>query len=230
MATPETTLAAGSSALGWALDRGQVARLISYLRGVLAAGRHVNLLGPTSFEDAVTRHLLDSLALGPHLREVSGPAAGTLLDLGSGGGFPGVPLAIALPEWRVHLVEGRGRKVAAVTGIVGELGIGNVRAHRARLAELLLTDEGQGLAAAGDVVTARAVAPLGDLVREAAAALRPGGTLVCWKATTLGAEERTEGLRRAEARGLEALPDLHYRSDQDRILVRYRRAPEGESR
>ncbi len=100
-------LAQRASAFGWSLSEDQVDRMLAYLDGVLRENARVNLTRVTDPSEAIERHLLDSLAIGltlnPDEREDS---AGDLLDLGTGGGFPGVPAAIALPNWRAPIGEG----------------------------------------------------------------------------------------------------------------------------
>ncbi|MEA2247085.1 MAG: rRNA (guanine527-N7)-methyltransferase [Solirubrobacteraceae bacterium] len=102
-------------------------------------------------------------------------AATRIADLGSGAGFPGLALAIALPEARMTLVESVGRKAAFLTRTAHTLELRNVAAVTARAESW---PEGLG---AHDLVTARALAPLGVVLEYAAPLLQPGGTLVAWK-------------------------------------------------
>lgn len=106
-----------------------------------------------------------------------------IADLGAGGGFPGLPLAIALPEARVALVESVGRKCAFLERAAYELRLENVDVINAR-AEAWPVGTG-----AHDVVTARALAPLAALLEYAAPLLRRGGSLVAWKGRRDTAEE-----------------------------------------
>jgi 16S rRNA (guanine527-N7)-methyltransferase len=129
-------------------------------------------------------HVADSL-VALDLPEVR--AATAIADLGSGGGFPGLALAVALPEARVALVESVGRKCSFLNAAVDRLGLPNVVVVHARV---------EGWAAgldAHDLVTARAVAPLAVLVEYAAPLLRMGGTLVAWKGRRAGPEEADGG-------------------------------------
>lgn len=140
-------------------------------------------------------HVADSLvALElPEVRE-----ARRIVDLGSGAGFPGLVLAIALPDARAALVESVGRKVAFLRGAIERLGLTNVEAIQAR-AEAW--PEGIG---AHDLVTARALAPLAVLVEYAAPLLALGGSLVAWKGARDHAEE-ADGGAAAAALGMEEL-------------------------
>jgi 16S rRNA (guanine527-N7)-methyltransferase len=142
-------------------------------------------------------HVADSL-VGlelPPLRE-----ARTIADIGSGGGFPGLALAAALPQAHITLVESVGRKCAFLERAVGVAGLGNVEVVHRR-AEVWP----EGLEA-HDIVTARALASLNVLVEYAAPLLRMGGALVAWKAARDLAEE-ADGHAAAAVLGLEpALP------------------------
>jgi 16S rRNA (guanine527-N7)-methyltransferase len=161
--------------------------------------------------EAVDVHVADSLvALElPEVRE-----ARRIADLGSGGGFPGLVLAIAVPDARVALVESVGRKVAFLRGAIERLGIANAEAIQAR-AETW--PEGLG---AHDLVTARALAPLPVLVEYAAPLLAIGGSLVAWKAARDDAEE-ADGRVAAVALGmgeLQTRPVAPFRAARHRHL------------
>jgi 16S rRNA (guanine527-N7)-methyltransferase len=144
--------------------------------------------------EGVDAHVADSLvALGlPAVR-----AARRVADLGSGGGFPGLALAIALPSARVALVESVGRKCAFLAGAASELGLANVEVVNAR-AEAW--EDGLGT---HDLVVARALAPLAVLVEYAAPLLEPRGLLVAWKGRRDPAEE-ADGDAAAAALGMSA--------------------------
>jgi 16S rRNA (guanine527-N7)-methyltransferase len=120
-------------------------------------------------EAAVDVHLADSL-VALTLEPVR--TARSILDLGSGAGFPGLPLAIALPAARVTLVESNGRKCEFLERAAVAAGVENVVIVNARAEEL----EGQF-----DLVTARALAPLSVVAEYAAPLLTDGGTLVAWR-------------------------------------------------
>jgi 16S rRNA (guanine527-N7)-methyltransferase len=101
------------------------------------------------------------------------------VDLGSGGGFPGIPLVAALPADRAVLVDSIGKKVRFLTTVIEAVGLGDRVAAEAARSESLAaspTDRGRWPA-----VTARAVAPLGELIELALPLVRPGGVLVAWK-------------------------------------------------
>jgi len=174
----------------YGLPAGAEARLAALLRLV-----EVEPSAITTVRDPIEGanvHVADSLvALDlPAVR-----AARRIADLGSGGGFPGLALAIALPEARVALVESVGRKCAFLAGAASELGLTNVEVVNAR-AEAWA----EGLSA-HDLVAARALAALPVLVEYAAPLLAPGGVLVAWKGR-LEPAERADGRAAAEALGM----------------------------
>lgn len=126
--------------------------------------RRINLIGPRTLPDLWRRHFLDSAQLAPRI-----PAAATrLVDLGSGAGFPGLVLCILRPDLQGHLIESDHRKAAFLREAARRTGVSDrVSVHAAR------ADSVQGIAA--DVVTARALAPLVDLMPMAARFLAPDG-------------------------------------------------------
>lgn len=159
----------------------------------------------------VDLHVADSL-VALELAEVR--RARRIADLGSGGGFPGLALAIALPDGRVALVESVGRKAAFLRRAIERLELANAEAIQAR-AEAW--PEGIG---AHDLVTARALAPLPVLVEYAAPLLAIGGALVAWKGARDRAEE-ADGGAAAAALGmgeLQARPVGPFQGARDRHL------------
>jgi 16S rRNA (guanine527-N7)-methyltransferase len=168
---------------------GQLAALLE-----LVAAERSAITSVRSPADGVDVHVADSLvALDlPAVR-----AARRIADLGSGGGFPGLVLALALPEAHVALVESVSRKCAFLSGAARELGLRNVEVVPAR-AEAWSAGLG-----AHDLVTARALASLPVLVEYAAPLLEVGGHLVAWKGRVDGAEA-ADGAAAAEAVGMSA--------------------------
>jgi 16S rRNA (guanine527-N7)-methyltransferase len=148
--------------------------------------------------EGVDVHVADSL-VALELPEVRG--ARRIADLGSGGGFPGLVLAIGLPDADVALVESVGRKVAFIRGAIERLALHNATALQARAEEWP-----QGIAA-HDLVTARALGPLSVVLEYAAPLLTIGGSLVAWKGG-LGATEEADGRAAAAALGM-SIPEGH---------------------
>jgi 16S rRNA (guanine527-N7)-methyltransferase len=152
----------------YALGAGAAAGLEALLER-LAADPHA----PTTVrepERAVDEHIADSL-VAVELEQVR--TAVKVLDIGAGAGFPGLPLAIALPRAEFVLVDSNARKCAFIERGIAAAGIPNARAVHARVEELAADEF--------DLVTARAVAPLGVLAEYAAPVLAIDGALVVWR-------------------------------------------------
>jgi 16S rRNA (guanine527-N7)-methyltransferase len=158
-------------------------------------------LAPTTVTDpagVMRDHLADSL-VALELPQVR--AARTIADLGSGAGFPGLPLAIALPRSQVWLVESNGRKCAFIVHAAEASGIANAQVINAR-AEAWP----EGVESC-DLVVARALAPLAVVAEYAAPLLRLGGTLLAWRGQRDRDDEESGGRAAAEL-GLQASPPL----------------------
>lgn len=153
-------------------DRDELARLDPMLE--MLARSHVSLSSVTDPDEARSVHVADSLS-GLACAEVR--EAGNAIDLGAGGGFPGVPLAVLLPGCQFTLIDSVGRKVEFMNEVISALGLENARAVHCRSEDWAA---GEG-AAAYDLVTARAVAPLSVLAELASPLLLTGGHLVAWK-------------------------------------------------
>ena len=183
-------LLADAPAIAAALPAGFTEAARCFVALLLAANRQLNLTRVTEPGEVARLHLLDSLVALPIIDAV-GPAA--VVDIGSGGGLPAIPLAIARPEVSWTLVDSVGRKAAALRGFAEALALPNVSV-RADRAEGLGHDashrERYGMA------TARACAPLPVLVELVVPLLLPGGTLLAWKGPLTSADEE---LRRGRA-------------------------------
>jgi 16S rRNA (guanine527-N7)-methyltransferase len=189
------TLLADEPALAALLPHGYVERAGAYAELLLEANRRLNLTRVTAPAEVARLHLLDALAALPHLDALR-PA--TAIDLGSGGGVPGIPLALARPDVRWVLVDSVRKKAEALRQMVRELGLSNV-AVQAERAEVL------GRAAEHreryELVAARACAPLPVLAELALPLLAVGGTLLAWKGPLAAGDEELE-------RGAVALHEL----------------------
>jgi 16S rRNA (guanine527-N7)-methyltransferase len=166
----------------WSLEPGAVTRLgelLELLRDDPRAATSV-----TDPDEAVDAHVADSLTALPWL-----PATGHVADVGSGAGFPGLPLAIARPELHVDLVESARRKCDFLAHAAARLQLDRVAVVNAR-AEDWARGGGAGRY---DAVLIRAVAPLGTLVEYAAPLLAAAGRLIAWKGEQAAEEEDRAG-------------------------------------
>ena len=172
---PDTFLET-ASAMGLEFDSGDLQRLSAYLGMLYAANEHMNLTGIRTPEEAWTRHILDSLSLLPVISSVT---ADRIIDIGSGGGLPGIPLAITTPTSRFVLLEATGKKADFLRDVVQRLDLGNVRIAADR-AETAAT-HGSAHRGAFDIVTARAVGPMPVLLELTIPFLRVGGIVAAIK-------------------------------------------------
>lgn len=209
-----SSLVIRAASLGVDLSAAAAETMLRYLERMLVVNESLNLTGVRDPEVAVERHLLDSLAFGMHVAGAGAPRV--LVDVGTGGGFPGVPIAIAWPSAEVHLLDATRKKIDAVRELVDGLEIDNVHGHWARAESL------RDLPRA-DAVTARAVGPLAELLQRTNHLVARGGFIVIWKSDDVPAAERSDAARLLPRLGLESLPDIEYELDRKRRLVRYRR-------
>jgi 16S rRNA (guanine527-N7)-methyltransferase len=172
---PPASFAERLVTIGARVDAAAIATLGHYLARLLAMNAQMNLTAIEEPLAAWERHGLDAWTLLPLLDDV--PAGASLVDVGSGGGVPGIPIAIARRDLRVTLVEATQKKAAFLEAVSAALGLGNVTV-RAERAEALAQGDLRG---AFDVVTARAVAKLAGLVPLTAVFAKRGGRLLLVK-------------------------------------------------
>ena len=192
-----------------------------HARLLLAWNASINLTSIRAPADVALRHVVDSLTAVPLLRErrVGGRPVEGFVDLGSGGGFPGIPIVAALPTIHAFLVESVGKKAAFLSAAVQATGLDERATVVASRAEDLAHDAGHR--EAWPAVTARAVAGLAELVELAFPLLVPGGLLVAWKGD-LADLERAAAERAIAALGggrLESLPVAVQALGDHRLVV-----------
>lgn len=160
-----------------------------YVAMLAGPGVERGVVGPRETERLWERHILNSAVLG----DVVAPDR-RVLDVGSGAGLPGIPLALARPDLAVTLLEPMARRVAWLEEVIADLGV-TVTVHRGRAEQ----PEGRAVGEDWDVVTARAVAPLGRLAGWCLPLARDGGTLLALKGASAASEVRRDAreIRRA---------------------------------
>ena len=169
----ERQLASGIAALGLDLAAGTEAKLLAYLK-LLSKWNHTYNLTSVHDETAmVSHHLLDSLSVLPHL-DRGADELRTLADLGSGGGLPGIPLALARPGLSVTLIESSQKKASFLQQAKIELGLANVTVCCTRVEAFMPPS-------LFEAVISRAYAALTQFVASAAHLLTPGGRLLAMK-------------------------------------------------
>ena len=118
----------GLDEIGWEAERGQIDQLLSLAELLESWGQRINLTGHQSQAEIVSRLVLEAVGL-----LTAAPAFESLVDLGSGAGFPGLPVAILLPSVQVTLVDSRKRRHHFQKAAIRELGLENVRTDQVRL-------------------------------------------------------------------------------------------------
>jgi len=156
-------------------DPGDTDRMGLYLALLLETNKSFNLTGITDPDTAWTRHIFDSLTLLPW---IGATAAQRVVDLGSGGGLPGIPLAIALPRVRFTLLEATGKKAKFLQDAIAALGLANVEVVNDRAETIGHDDQHREHY---DAVIARAVGRLAVLTELAAPLARIGGHVLAIK-------------------------------------------------
>ncbi len=161
-------LAQGCAELGVAEDAQRQAQLLAYLELLQKWNRAYNLTAIRDPLEMVRLHLLDSLAIVPHV------APGKVIDVGTGGGLPGVPLSIVHPERDIHLLDSNVKKTRFLFQVKTALGLDNMIVHHARVEEFPGAGE-------YDAVLSRAFASLDDMVTGCRHLLAPGGCFLAMK-------------------------------------------------
>lgn len=161
----------GQAALGLQLSAAQQSILLDYLAMLEKWNLVYNLTAVRDPQQMLTLHLLDSLAIVPLVRRLG---LRHVLDVGSGGGLPGIPLAVAMPELRVEMVDTVQKKVAFQSQVKAELKLPNIHSHHARVEALTLAERPDG-------IVSRAFSELASLVTLAGHLLAPGGRILAMK-------------------------------------------------
>lgn len=163
-----THLSEALEAMGVELDAARQARLLDFLALLKKWNKTYNLTAIHAPERMITHHLLDSLAILPHI------GASRLLDVGAGAGLPGIPLAIARPDLQVTLIDASHKKATFMRQAAIELKLDNVEALHGRVEDL-------PAAAPWPAIVSRAFSDLNEFVRVTAHLLAPGGEWLAMK-------------------------------------------------
>ena len=204
-ATAPERLIANAARMGVAIDAAQARTLLAYLDAVLDETTRVNLTGIHDREEAIVRHLLDSLsvvAVWQKLRPGKSPRG--VLDLGTGGGFPGVPLAVVWPDTTVVLADARAKKVRAVERCLDMAPVENADPVAGRGGELQQVDP--SYRGAFDLCVARAVGRAGPMLRECHRLVSKNGLVFVMKGPDVPRDELEEAASEAAKRRFRVLP------------------------
>lgn len=190
-------------ALGVSCDERTPERIARYHAMLADWNTRMNLTGDTDFATSLDRHYTDSIAPLKYARLF--PERARLIDVGSGAGFPGLPLAIARPDLQVTLLDSLMKRIHFLAAVVEELGLSNVRLIHSRAED---GGRDEKLREQYDIAVARAVAPLPVLCELLLPFVKVGGRMICYKGPS-AAEELEAGRKAAHIMGggtLEQLP------------------------
>jgi len=170
-------LALGVAELGLALSQQQVADLNAFLQELERWNRVHNLTSVEGEQASIDLHLIDSIAILPIMREFLPSIQTQIADLGSGGGLPAIPIAIAEPNWRISLIEAVRKKTAFLQNVKGKLGLSNASIYTDRVEHVANQEPGKY-----DAVISRAFTSLDRFLDLAEPFLKPGGLVFAMKA------------------------------------------------
>lgn len=168
MADEREQLCSGLQQLSLTLDETQVDQLLAYLALLVKWNRAFNLTAIRDANEMVAKHLLDSLSIAPLIQ------GQRFLDVGTGAGLPGIPLAICFPQKQFELLDSNGKKTRFLQQAVAELALTNCVVHRNRI-------ESCGLSASFDGILSRAFASLADMADACGPLLNARGALLAMK-------------------------------------------------
>ena len=161
---------------GWPVDGQKADQLMTYYRMLVEKNRVMNLTRITNFQDALIKHFADSLMIADH---VDLDHVGTVLDLGSGAGFPGVPLRIMYPHLHLVMIDSVGKKMNFVQDVIDELQLAHTEARHVRAEDLARDRKHREQY---DLVVSRAVANLSTLAEYCLPFVKTGGCFAAYKA------------------------------------------------
>lgn len=205
-------LETGAAQLQLSLSHDQTDLFVRYAQLLITWNKKINLTGITDPEEVAVKHFLDSLAPSDQI-----PTRGSLLDIGSGGGFPGIPLKIVRPKQPMVLIDGVRKKINFIKAVIRELDLERIEALHVRAEDYLKSHR----ASAGfDVIVSRALADVDAVVRLAAPLLNREGRLVIYQGPrAMKAGAKNETVRHGDMRFVQSITSFQLPHTGDRRTV-----------
>jgi 16S rRNA (guanine527-N7)-methyltransferase len=188
-------IAAGAGEMGIAVSHAQIQALACHANELLTWNRKINLTRISAPAEMAVKHYVDSLAGVPHV-----PDGAAILDIGTGGGFPGIPLAVVARPRSILMIDRVGKKIRFLQHAIRLLGLPNAEARHIRAQDLKTQ---AGYANSFDRVLCRALTDIEQIIALAFPLLKPGGMVVALKGRAARTEEELRRLTDAGAQSTE---------------------------
>ena len=201
------------------LTEEQLRKLHIYYENLIEWNKHINLTAITEESDVYTKHFLDSLSIFQIVpRETFKKRS--IIDIGTGAGLPGIPLAIVMPETNVTLMDSLGKRIRFLENLSNQLGLINVSCIHARAEDLARDKKYRDKY---DCVVSRAVSNLSTLSEYCIPFIHEGGLFVAYKSEkTMESEEWTRGIKAADKLGAQVINQKRFMlpdTDYARVLI-----------
>lgn len=182
-------LKSGCEKLGISLNENQESQFIEYYKMLIEWNQVMNLTAITEYDEVMQKHFVDSLSL---VKGIDISLYETLIDIGTGAGFPGIPLKIVFPHLKVVLLDSLGKRVKFLNAVVEKLGLDNIKAIHGRAEDFSKQEEYREKF---DICVSRAVANLSSLSEYCLPYVKIGGVFVSYKSGAI--EEELKNAQRA---------------------------------
>lgn len=166
--------------LGINLEKKQMEQFYQYMNLLIEWNEKINLTAITEPEDIIKKHFVDSITIAPYIKDTN-----NLIDVGTGAGFPGIPLKILNDSINITLLDSLNKRLIFLNEVISKLNLNNIKTQHARAEEAGINKE---FREKYDIAVSRAVAPLNILVEYLLPFVKVGGNVICMKANSVDEE------------------------------------------